>query len=622
MEDIFEPERDYLFVLKSLNEIPFSVGKKLLCDFLEGDMINKSILKNSLFDFHNFSELRHLSRFKIEELVDELIRKGMIDSSSSTYNKFIKVLTLSRKGSNELINPSMNERKLSFRYEEVETKVTSDDLEIINEHDSFLGHLNLEQRKAVISNHDNILCIAGAGSGKTTVLTKRIEFLVKKKEVEAKKILAITFTRKARVEMQGRLKVLGVPAVVETFNSFCEKILIKYGNKIYDKKFRVANYQDKLLAVGEALRSMHLSMSDAITEYFPENQIKNKTGFQLQNAFMNDCFSVLEFYKTTRKELDDFSKGANLKTKDFNNAKMIYDIVNFLEIYMNEKGLRTYADQLNDALNFFKENREFIPEFYHILVDEYQDVNFSQVELLKLLKAKNYFYVGDPRQSIFGWRGSDVNFIMNLMKNEYVEVISLSKNYRSNSHVVNFMNESIKELKMGAMESNFEGVREIKLCNFGDINVELDFVAKKIMLSAISRKEIFVLARTNKQLSMMSAELHKKKIPHILKNDDRREVEAKAGEVTLATIHSIKGLEAEEVYVIGCTKLNFPCRATEHPIMELIKMYEYDTEEEERRLFYVAISRAKNKLIMTYSGRDHTYFINDTMKDLLDEVDY
>ena len=88
--------------------------------------------------------------------------------------------------------------------------------------------------------------------------------------------------------------------------------------------------------------------------------------------------------------------------------------------------------------------------------------------------------------------------------------------------------------------------------------------------------------------------------------------------MTLSTIHSIKGLEAELVFVIGCTQNNFPCRASEHPVIDNLKMYEYDKEEEERRLFYVAVSRARNKLILSYSGKKHSYFINNEMRSMFD----
>src|SRR3989338_5077211 len=110
-------------------------------------------------------------------------------------------------------------------------------------------------------------------------------------------------------------------------------------------------------------------------------------------------------------------------------------------------------------------------------------------------------------------------------------------------------------------------------------------------------------------------------IRHIIRTEDHnRDIEAARDEVTLATIHSIKGLEAEAVFVMGCSSINFPCKASDHPIIELVKFDDYDREEEERRLFYVALSRAKSRLYITYSGKNHTRFINDRMLGILDNA--
>ena len=608
-----DDSEDYLFILRSLNEIPFPVGKKLLVDFLLGDVNNSSIEKNKLYDFHNFGCLDFLEREKVLELIENLIINGMIDVSGSVFNKFAKVLSISIKGKNEMIEPTMNSKKVSEKYEEVETKISDLEMQAFKELDDFLKDFNMEQKKAIISPKEKILCIAGAGSGKTTVLTKRIKFLNQMKKVGGEKILAITFTRKAREEMQRRLNNLGIKAVVETFNSFCEKILLKNGGKIYGRKVRVASYQDKMFAILRALDNQNLNIEQAVDKYFSYNQKRNKTAYQLQNMFMNDCFSVFEYFKITRKPIEEFSFD-----RDYSNAKMIFDIVKFLDRHMVSNGLRTYADQVNDVLNFFKMYPKFIPEFEHILVDEFQDVNSNQVELLDLLNPKNLFCVGDPRQSIFGWRGSDVNYILDF-QNKYAgaEIINLRKNYRSNSHLVELMNHSIKSMKMPDLEHDFENFKEIKLRNFSDEAEEFDFVLNELMNLNMPFEEIFVLARTNRQLSDFAELLKKKGIRFVLKSDDRKDEEIKKGHVTLSTIHAIKGLEAELVFVIGCTKNNFPCKSSDHPIIENLKMYEYDREEEERRLFYVAISRAKNKLHMSYAGKNHTYFINEEMKGII-----
>jgi superfamily I DNA/RNA helicase len=612
-----DESKDYLFILRSLNEIPFPLGKKLLVDFLIGDMNNKSILKNNLYDLHNFGSLEYLTSFKIESHIEELIQKGMIDLSSSTFNKFIKVLSISRKGQNELLDPNLNSKKISGKYNDVETEINDQEIQSFKELGDFLEGFNLEQKKAIVSQKEKILCVAGAGSGKTTVLTKRIQFLNKYEKIRGEQILAITFTRKAKEEMQKRLEKLGIRAVVETFNSFCEKILLKNGGRIYRRRMRVAGYQDKMIGLLRALDNLNIGLEIAIEKYFSLAQRRNKNSYQLQNMLMNDCFSVLDFTKIAHKNI---LVSNNLEGKDFENAKLISDIVKFLEKHMAMNNLRTYADQVNDAISFFKMYPKLIPNFKHILVDEYQDVNSQQIELLSLLNSDGLFCVGDPRQSIFGWRGSDVNYILDFNK-RYVnsETINLKKNYRSNSHVVKFMNESIKEMKMPDLEYHFESEKHLKLCKFNEELSEFQYITKEILNTEIPFEDIFVLARTNRQLNELGEIFKKNKIPHVLKNDDAKEVILKEGEVVLATIHSIKGLEAELVFVVGCTPNNFPCRAVEHPVMELVKMYEYDKEEEERRLFYVAISRAKNKLYLTYSGKRHTYFINEEMQKDLDK---
>ncbi len=288
---------------------------------------------------------------------------------------------------------------------------------------------------------------------------------------------------------------------------------------------------------------------------------------------------------------------------------------------MQVQGLRDFTDQLIDCLKFFNENPADIPKFEHILVDEYQDVNDAQIELLDILNPSNLFSVGDPRQSIFGWRGSNMDYIFNFQKEHpESEVISLNKNYRSAKKIVEFMNLGIAELGLENLECSISSEGEINLSTFDTEQEEYEHIVKRIPELGIERNEIFILARTNRQLSELSRKLAILQIPHVVRSDEvRRPVEAKQGEIVLSTIHAIKGLEAKAVFVIGCNEQNFPCKASDHPILEFIKGQDSDKEEEERRLFYVAISRAKEKLFLSYSGKKPTYFITDEMKRLLNE---
>ena len=643
-----EEDLEYTHILKALMELPFQVGRNLLADFLTGDYSNKSISKNRLDELDNFDSLSPRDdsgepgwdRSKIFGEIDRLISNGMIEMVQSDYNKFVKILSLTIRGRNEIIKPTLEAKRLGNRVNFNESAVSDVDREMFKEFGDFLEMYNEEQSKAIISDARNLLCVAGAGSGKTTVLTKRIEFLVKYKGVDASKILAVTFTRKARLEMERRLSELGVSGVkVHTFNSFCEGILQRNGARIYGRQVRVQGYGDKILAMNMAITGMGLDMDSVVDEYFSAGQKKFRTASQLSNAFMNDCFSVMDYFKVSGKSDYDFSKdvGANDKV----NAERVYRITQYLKEHMETQGLRDYSDQIIDTIKFFKEYSDGIPEFEYILVDEYQDVNAMQIELIKLLNSKNLFVVGDPRQSIFGWRGSDVNHILNFEKDfsvknmqvagrrsqvadakgSDVEVVHLRKNYRSFDGVVDFMNHSIREMKLPDLESHLDGEARIRILDFGNDEAERDFILREIEDGDEELGDIFVLARTNRILLELSQVMKSRGIAHVVRSDDsaggRSQVAGRREEgVTLATVHAIKGLEAKKVFVIGAGEMNFPCKASDHPVVEMVKMDDYDREEEERRLFYVAVSRAKEELIITHTKKP-TYYITSAMRKLV-----
>ncbi|MBU2612279.1 MAG: exodeoxyribonuclease V subunit gamma [Nanoarchaeota archaeon] len=609
-----DESKDYKFVLEGLNRIPFPVGKNLLVDFLKGNEDNRSILKNNLGELENFSSLSYLEEEKIRKIVDKLVANQFIETSSSVFNNGSTVLSISEKGKSRIFefeNQSGTILKEDLNKEEIKS---------LFEFKDFLSGFNNEQKKAIISQKKEILCVAGAGSGKTTVLTKRIEFLTKLGRVHGDKILAVTFTRKAKEEMEKRLLKSGVRVVVETFNSFSEKVLLKNAGRIYGRRTRIASFHDKMIAVLRALDETGFTIEEAVLNYFESPEKLNKNIYELQNMFISDCFNVFEYFKVLGISIEEFKKKYFLD--DDKTSNMIFEIIKFLESHFSSNGLRTYADQVKDAVTFFKMYPKFIPEFEHVLVDEFQDVNSEQISLIELLNPKNLFCVGDPRQSIFGWRGSEIRHIMDFKKNRpQSEIVYLNKNYRSRKKIIEFMNESIKKMNLPGLEPDSHGEEdyELEILKFENEGKEFDFVKEKILSSEIAREEIFVLARTNRKLQDFSNVLKKSGIKHIIKNENSREISAKKGEVTLSTVHSAKGLEAEAVFLIGCTNGNFPTKYSEHPIIEKIKIYDYNKEEEERRLFYVALSRARKNLYLTYSGKSHTYFISEGMKEIIEK---
>ena len=603
---------DYINVLKGLTEIPFNVGKKLLVDFLTGNPKNESIVRNRLDTSLSFGSLCY-TETETEQLIDKLMSNGFIKSVTVPGKRFWKVLGITPKGVLEIKTPTLNQKKFSFK--EAKTKITDEDKAIFDNFKEFLDGFNDEQKKAVICGNSHILSIAGAGSGKTTVLTKRIEFLIKYKSIDPSKILAITFTRKAKQQMVEKLDKLGIyGARVETFNSFCEQFLRTHNDLIYDRQVKVINYADRFKIISSALRTLGITMDMAIATYFSAGQRRFKTSEQLKNIFMNDCFFIRDYSKFKGRELDE-SSFKDAETAHKRSAEIVGGICNYIEGYMKKNGLRDFADQLVDTIKCFKENSSLIPSFEHILVDEYQDVNSTQIKFIDLLNSPSLFCVGDPRQSIYGWRGSDIKYILNF-STKYPEcsIITLTKNYRSGEKIVNLINSSIKDMGLANLESSAGKEGSIHLLKFGTEKEEFAYVAQGIKMSEYKRNDIFVLARTNRQLKEFSKILRSKKIDCVLRTDDTRgDIIVGENDVTLATVHSIKGLEASLVFVIGCTSMNYPCKGSEHPVIEMIKVDEYDKEEEEKRLFYVAMSRAKEKLVMTYFSKNPTFFITNEM---------
>ena len=614
-------ENDYLFVLKGLSEIPFNVGKTLLIEFLQGKEKNNSVNKHKLFKLDNFGCLAY-SQNELSQIIDSLILNNFIRKKGLPHNKFMKILEVTEKGLNEILDPQFHKNKLCNNYIYEDSKVTKEDKEIFKSFGDFLEKYNDEQKKSIVSSKEKVLCIAGAGSGKTTVLTKRIEYLVKYKSVNPEKILAITFTKKARKEMISRLnKIHGMNSVsIETFNSFCEKILRNNSFEVYGKEVRVINYRDKFKILLQALRSVNLDLKRAINMYFTYVQRQGKTEELLSNIFLSDCFFIRDYFKFKNKKITR-SEFENVEIKHESTVALIIKIVDYINIFMVENGLRDFADQLLDTIDFFTKNPSKIPLFDHVLVDEYQDVNSTQIKFMDILGSKNIFGVGDPRQSIYGWRGSDIRYILNFNeKYKDAEIISLKTNYRSSKTIVDLVNLSIKRMKLPDLEPFNQEKSDLRLLHFDTEDAEFEFVIQSILNSDLNRNDIFVLARTNRQLNRLSEIMKAREISYVLRSDEvRKTVEVSEGQITLATVHAIKGLEAEMVFLIGCTANNYPCRGSDHPIIDMIKVDEYDKEEEERRLFYVAMSRAKSKLFLTYAGKNHTYFITDEMLSLLQE---
>jgi len=294
--------------------------------------------------------------------------------------------------------------------------------------------LNKTQKAAVESFGNPILIFAGAGSGKTRVLTHKISYLIEKKLVKAENILALTFTNKAAKEMKSRVEKLvnnnGVLVTMGTFHSICAKILRHEIHHLgYGKDFSILDVQDQISLIKIILDEMGI-LKNSISPQEARNQIS--------------------FYKNKLINPSIAKRKANLVIE-----KTYAEIYNNYQKSLFSNNAVDFDDLLQLPLELFGKNQKILDKYReiwkYVLVDEYQDTNKPQFMLIKLLAGehKQVCVVGDDDQSIYGWRGADIRNILEFEKTfKKCEVFKLEKNYRSTGNILDAAISVIKNNKM------------------------------------------------------------------------------------------------------------------------------------------------------------------------------
>ena len=382
--------------------------------------------------------------------------------------------------------------------------------------------LNKEQYEAVITIEGPLLILAGAGSGKTRVLTYRIANLIKNLNVYPSQILAITFTNKAAGEMKERVRnIVGNEADnmwISTFHSSCVKILRREAEKLgYNRNFAIYDSYDQKTLVKECIKELNINDKD-----FDERYVLNKIGEAKDNLISPEEF----------------------KKKNENNFKLnkVADLYLLYQKKLKNSNALDFDDLIYKAVELFKKNPEIL-EFYqrkfkYIMVDEYQDTNKSQYELIRLLAEanKNICVVGDDDQCIYAWRGADIRNILDFEKDyPNAKVIKLEENYRSKANILNAANEVIKNncnRKNKVLRTSNGSGEKIKIYRaYSDVD-ESQFIAseiKKIIKEEDkSYKDFAILYRTNAQSRVFEEAFMRNNIPYKiiggLKFYDRKEI--------------------------------------------------------------------------------------------------
>lgn len=365
-----------------------------------------------------------------------------------------------------------------------------------------IEELNSEQKKAVEHINGPMLVLAGAGSGKTKVLTSRIANLINK-GISPYNILAITFTNKAAKEMKDRVvKLIGKEAYniqISTFHSLGLKILKENYNLLgYEKNFTIIDSDDVLTIIKKIMKDKNMSKD----RYNPR-EIKNKISSAKNEMMSIEAFSKVEFDHNIIEVYKEYQK----KLKNGNSVD--FDDLLILPI----KLFKNYPRVLE----------EYQDKYKYILIDEYQDTNEAQYIFSKLLSSKyrNIFVVGDNDQAIYAFRGANYKNILNFEK-DYPEAktILLEENYRSTKTILNAANSVIKNNRerkdKNLWSNNIEG-NKIKYKEVANEKEEASFVGeeiKKLLSKGVNEEEIAVLYRTNAQSRVIEEEMLKKNIKY------------------------------------------------------------------------------------------------------------
>jgi DNA helicase II / ATP-dependent DNA helicase PcrA len=357
--------------------------------------------------------------------------------------------------------------------------------------DELLAGLNPPQRDAVVHGEGPLLILAGAGSGKTRVLTHRIAYLMRTKQARADEILAITFTNKAAQEMRERVELLVGRATramwVMTFHSACARMLRADAHRLgYTRQFTIYDAADQRRLIKRCLddldidakrftpRAMQSQISDA------KNKLRSSEDYrQLVGSYFEQ--TVADVYEQYERELH------RMNAMDFDD--LLVRSVNLLEL--------------------FQEVRDrYAAAFRWILVDEYQDTNHAQYRWLQLLGSehRNVAVVGDDDQSIYAFRGADVKNILNF-RDDFVDahVVKLEQNYRSTQTILSAANAVVANNRGRMAKALWTEIGEgdpIKVRELSDEHAEARYVAAEIermVDEGVSREEIAVFYRTNAQ---------------------------------------------------------------------------------------------------------------------------
>ena len=488
---------------------------------------------------------------------------------------------------------------------------------------SIYDSLNEQQKKGVFTTEGPVLLLAGAGSGKTRVLTARVAYLIEEKGVNPWNIMAITFTNKAAGEMKERVEEMvgfGADSIwVTTFHSTCVRILKRYGDRLgYDSAFTIYDTDDQKTIMKEILKKLAIDTKTFKERYFLS---------AISNA-KNELVSPLAYHQAVGS---DYNKNRI--------AKVYEEYQNTLK----RNNAMDFDDLIMQAVELFKGHPDILDQyqerFRYIMVDEYQDTNTAQFALISQLAAKyrNICVVGDDDQSIYRFRGANIRNILDFEKvYQDAAVIKLEQNYRSTQNVLDAANAVIghnQSRKEKALWTDKGTGEKIHFRQFENAFEEADYITedihKKQKDGAVRYNDCAVLFRTNAQARLVEERFIIRGIPYDVVGGTnfyaRREIKD-----LLAYLKTVEN-GRDDVAVrriinipkrgIGLTSIQ---RVAEYADERSISFYDAMRESEQIIGLGKAVSKitAFTTMIQAFRSKIEIYGLTELIHDIIDTTGY
>ncbi len=403
---------------------------------------------------------------------------------------------------------------------------------------NLLRGLNKQQKEAVTHKKGPLLIIAGAGTGKTKVITHRIAYLIKEKLAKPNEILALTFTEKAAEEMEARVDVLLPYGVYDlwimTFHSFGDRLLKEYAHLLgLSLDYKLLNQIEQLMFLREHIYDLPLKILRPVTN--PTSHI-----YQLASLFSRlkeeniQPERYIRWAQTKKKKAE--TEAEKHEAQKHLEAAKAYQKYN--ELLRQENAL-DFADLIFLTYSLLKKHpdirKKLQKQFKYILVDEFQDTNYLQNELLKLLvnKDKNITVVGDDDQSIFRWRGAALSNILSFQKDfPEAKKVVLAQNYRSPQEILDLAYKVIQHNNPDRLEikakinkrliAEFSLKKAIRFHHFEHAQAEADFIVQRIkeaQKKGVPLKEMAILIRSNQLAQHYIKALNTAGIPYLFSGE-------------------------------------------------------------------------------------------------------